>query len=536
MSPSVVVLGLNDPNDWNKLHKSIDKSLQNIAVAKTIEQLKTVGAKTVIIENEYLDKDYSEEFSAFYAKLFRRYYRHARRMNFFVTDSAELLKTGRVSDIASALEGANKRGEYLGFMVIRPVQDAPLGRAVLKVLRPPSPGIGARLQVRAKYETHLLGATLQVEGMPFTQQDTRISACAQASIWMSGRHFHTKHRGSWFSTVDITRAASQPHDMALAMSLPAGAGGLGINNMVRALRAMERHPFVHAAGEPASGGPPAWPATLQPQAILARYVESGIPVIAALKSWQPNQDVGHAVVVVGTTFQPQTTPQLTGPQPNVAEFRPYFLVHDDQRGMYLRMPVKPGAALAETPYNVTEHLYAIMIPLPDKVFITAEAAERLAWDYLDKYTSDWQALKTQHSSLIGGSITLGDRVLTAMTLGEVIGRTYLTFGWKYKERLRQNMIAESVRDVVLSHEMPKMVWVTEFGLATDMNKIEPAERRIFGHCVVDATSTGPFHPPLVFHAPGFLWLWSQVPPTFFANSNLAIYPIADEVLYLPRFR
>jgi hypothetical protein len=279
-SSDYAVLSLETTEEWEKLHSVVDLQKNNQAVTAILGQLQVSGARSVLIENSYFDRDYSEEFSAFYARIFRQYRRQTRRLHFFVLPAGDILQHKDSVAISAILESASASGQYLGFVIVRPVRSAPIGRAVIDVHRG-LPHVEAYLEVRARYEVHVLGSVLSVRGMPFTQQDTRISACAQASIWMSGRHFHTRHRGPWLSTVDISRAASQPTDMTLASSLPAGAGGLNVNNMVRALRAMDRHPYVYAASIDKAGNL-VWPSAMQPQAVLNRYVGSGIPVILGL--------------------------------------------------------------------------------------------------------------------------------------------------------------------------------------------------------------------------------------------------------------
>jgi hypothetical protein len=427
-----------------------------------------------------------------------------------------------------------ERGDYLGFVVVRPVKDAPIGRALIGVLQAPD-GLRASVQVRAAYETHPLGTTLKVWGMPFTQQDRRISACAQASIWMSGRHFHVRHGGPWFSTAAITEAASNPTDFVVSSSLPAGSSGLSVNNMLRALRAMDRHPYAFT-GELTLDNRVVWPDTLAPQDILARYVGSGIPVIAGLGPWKPSQSDGHAVVVVGDTFAPLSSTNLQTSRPTMAELSPHFLVHDDQLGPNLRMPVQPGDEFGETPYNVREHLHFLIVPLPDKVFITAETAEIKAWDRLQFYVGEWPGLKAKHGAAIGASVALGEQALLAISENRVIARTYLTMGWKYKARLHERVSSSVLRSQTAVHDLPRMVWVTEFGRLEDLNVMDPAARRIFGHCVTDATSTGRHQSPLVIHMPGFLWLTTQEDPEFFAGSTERLYPLLDDAFYPSRWR
>jgi hypothetical protein len=536
VDPNITLLALLTDGDWTVLLDSLSKpgELPSPAAANIVESLRDAGAKSALVEEDYLDRDYSEEFSAFYSRLFERYRRRTRRLHFFRSDLLAVAEQKGFSAVTRQMQQFPDSEDYLGFVVVRPVIDAPIGRAVLATLRPP-PGLGARVQVRASNETHPLGTTLKVHGMPFTQQDQRISACAQAAIWMSGRHFHTRHGGPWFSTAAITEAASKPTDFVVSSSLPAGSGGLGLNNMLRALRAMDRHPYAFA-GDLTPDNRVAWPSTLPPQAILARYVGSGIPVIAGLGPWGPGQRDGHAVVVVGDTFAPLDNLALSTSLPTFAEFSPYFLVHDDQRGPHLRMPVGPGQPYAETDYNITEHLRFLIVPLPDKVFITAEAAEIKAWDRLQFYQREWPGLVSRHGHAIGLSRDLGDRVLTGFDQNRVVARTYLTMGWKYKARLHKATESIALRSRVAMHELPRMVWVTEFGMLEDLNHLDEDTRRIFGHCVTDATSTGPTKSPLIIHLPGFLWLTAHADPTFYTRPVEALIPLENDATYRARVR
>jgi hypothetical protein len=220
----------------------------------------------------------------------------------------------------------------------------------------------------------------------------------------------------------------------------------------------------------------------------------------------------------------------------MAALSPHFLVHDDQLGPNLRMPVLPGDELAETPYNVREHLRFLIVPLPDKVFITAETAEIKAWDRLQFYAREWPGLKARHGEAIGASADLGEQAIRAMNENKVIARTYLTMGWKYKARLHASVTSPVLRSQIAVHDLPRMVWVTEFGRLEDLNVMDPAQRRIFGHCTTDATSTGRHQSPLIIHLPGFLWLTTQEDPEFFAKSIERLYPLLDDALYLSRWR
>jgi hypothetical protein len=209
-------------------------------------------------------------------------------------------------------------------------------------------------------------------------------------------------------------------------------------------------------------------------------------------------------------------------------------VHDDQRGPSLRMAVERNDPLGDTPYNVRDHALFIIVPLPDKVFIPAEVAEEIAWDYLRFYLGDWPGVR---AGLAAGapSIVLGDSVAQAAAENRIIARTYLTHGWKHKKRVLASGAALPVRELIATTSFPRMIWVTEFGRLEDLNKINPEDRLIFGHSVMDATSPER-GPPLIFHAPGLLTLNSQVDVEFFLTTDPEPRPIADDVPYKARAR
>ena len=93
--------------------------------------LADLGATSVLEEPSYFDRDYLAEFSAFYAVSAAGYSNLCQRLHFF---SGPLI--GR-PDIEAATTGdpaltAALQARYLGFIVVRPFPQAPLGRTVLK--------------------------------------------------------------------------------------------------------------------------------------------------------------------------------------------------------------------------------------------------------------------------------------------------------------------------------------------------------------------------------------------------------------------
>jgi hypothetical protein len=532
MNDPVSYSKLSTADDWNLLHKTLDPKSKIKVVFEVLRHLREGGVASVIVEETYLDRDFTDSFSKFYATVFKRHTKLCRRFHFFKKDICQLFSLKDPIAITRGLQSVGDSGEYSGFIVARPVQHAPLGIVVIDL--PPNPaGLVSHLLVRADYEAHLLGAKLTIRGVPLTQQDQRVGACAQASIWMAGRHFHMRHRGPWFTTVDITQAATKVAYAALSMSLPAGSEFLVGDNMVQALRAMGRETFTYQAR--VDGNPPTanW-GNLRPHDIINRYVDSGIPVILSL--FFPEQSVGHAVVATGHTLKELPPGGSLPNEPTRAEFCECFLVNDDSMGANLRVPVNVGSPAGETPYTIAQNLQAILIPLPSKVFVPAEYAEKLSWELLKYYRSEWHSYVSYHNANLGASRDAGNKFVDQIDKNEVIARTYLTYGWKYKHRMMQNSIGDDFKNILLYQDLPKFVWVTEFGTIASLNVLDYKERRIFAHAVVDATASVHWEARCMFHAPGLGKRWFHDPTNPFGEYKDAVIPIADDNPYFPKIR
>lgn len=520
--------------EWDHLRRVIDPQGNSPAVGNVLRQLRENGAVSAILEEEYLDQDFTASYSAFYSTVFKRYTKICKRFHFFSQDISGSLNNATAEASTIQLQEIGDKA-YLGFIVCRPLAHAPLGRVVTRPPKAPA-GTAAENLVYAPYDVHLLGSTLSVKGLAMTQQDARVGACAQASIWMAGRHFHLRHRGPWFSTVDITKAAISPTDASISLSLPAGSESLGLDHMARALRTMERRPLVRVANVI---DPKTTPWTVQwttnrPEDLIGCYVDSGIPVILVLSPAATSASA-HAVLATGRVTK-QLDPNTTlPPRPSYASFCEFFLINDDQRGINLRMPVHPNTAYSEVPYSVHGYVPYIIVPLPNKVFMAGEAAERISWDMIDQYTRDWDAHKSLHSGL-GHSFQLGDKLVSDSQRGAIVSRTYLTYGWKYKARMLKNNISSDFKSALFYHDLPRFVWVTEFGTLASLNHLDVRRRRIFAHNVVDATASRFWESRCIFHAPGMSIRYFPDPANPFGDLTDAVTPSRDDAPYFPKVR
>lgn len=507
---------LNDEG-WEQLKELLNERQYNPFITDVlIRRLQELSAASFLLEEDYIDRDFSEAYTAYYARTFRRHEKRCRRILFFGGDISFLNTEHDIRAAADALQDV----PFLGQVILRPISQAPIGQALLAP--PPSPeGYEGQALVRGEYSAHILGAELRVCGVPMTQQDSRVGACAQASIWVASRHFHARHSGPWLSTVSITNAAIANSESAINLVLPAGSEFLTVNNMVAALRAAGREPLVYAPLQQGGWG------HVRPHDIINRYVDSGIPVIMGLV--RPNQVIGHAIVLTGQVLKSKVDEPLP-PRPTTAEFCEAFYANDDQIGPNIMVGVRPGSPLSEADYSIANANYLI-IPLPGKVFHPAEKAETIAWDLLRRYSSQWDDYKTRYAGKLGTSEALGDELVAAVAAEKVVARTYLTYGWKYKHRAIRNNLPNSVKQAIRGLGAPRFVFVTEFSTVDHLSR-PTLKRRILSHCVVDATAKNEdLESALIFHAPGFL-LWHEQAESFVR----CVAPVPDSEPYFPKIR
>lgn len=533
---SPVVLGtLASDEDWASLATRLDISDESGLLKSLFDSLRSAGAVGFVYERGYIDRDFSAAYSAFYSTLFRPYLKYCSRLHFFDADVSDISALNSAEEVSSALD--TKAASYLGFIVIRPVAHAPVGTAVVaakRLERDPS----IVVDTLATYHVHLLGADLAVEGFPLTQQDTRVGACAQAAIWMAARHFHAGYGGPWFSMPAINEAALKPTDILTTRSLPAGSEFLTPDNIVRALRALDRHPVVQFARPDPVNNTLIW--AKSPQIVVARYLDSGIPVLIGLRG--RDGAVGHAVVAVGRVMA-EHMPDAPGDRPSTAQRVTHLLVNDDQRGTHRWLPVAKEDRTEDYPWTLEEDALWIMVPLPSKVFMTGENAEELSRDLLEGFVENAEKYRERaQKSAPEGSPTFGpilnvDASFYGVPPKQLVSRTYLTFGWKYKRRALRNRLPDPFKSELLGKHFPRYVWVTEFSLPDDLNGYDVCKRKVRAHIVLDATGSKFFgESNLIAHIPGLSLFWTFDPADPMASRGLAWRATNDAEPFHPKIR
>ena len=474
---------LSDVQDWNNLAEILGGAEKRV-VKSVIRHLKKIRVISALLESRYIDRDYSSDYLRFYAQTFYAYDRHCQRIHFFACDIREVLDEESWLEKHGALQQTSN-SSYCGFVVIRPLPSATIGRTVLRADGPSGKGLESTVTCRSVAQAHLLGADLDVVGTYFMQQDSRVGACAQVAIWTGARHMHQRYKHNWLSVADITRLAA-PNTSQESTSLPAGSDFLTSERMIRAINEMGFQPLCFIGKN--SG-----------HSVLP-YVESGLPVILGLK---PNDTtLGHAITVIGRVFSRQDNPTN-----RAINYVSGFIVHDDQSGPYMQLPMNEQAVddsrfdkdqFIKYDYGdrsiyltVSDHVVFAIALMPIRVFSTAEAAERTAENRINDTIKSMPKILSTISQEVDELDTLhSDELISAFKSNKLVLRTYLTSASGYRRHIATSTACDDLKDEILRINLPHFTWITEISTIDSYNQASRGMRRIYGHTVLDATSTG----------------------------------------------
>jgi hypothetical protein len=336
---AVVVRPLTGPNFFSALQNRWISSTEialNSAQAKYILGYlisPDIGALCFIEETPYVDGDYLEDHASFYVSSFPPYDRYCRRLHFFDRDFSQ-------ADVDEMLTGddpqrARALGEsYVGFIVVRPLPEAVVGRTTLRTYR--DDGGRRQFPTIRDYTPYLNGIPLPIRSLAFEEQDSSVAACATVALWSA---FHKTHL--LFGTprprpAAITRAANAVRSPGRALP----SGGLNTAQIGEAMRTVGLEPEFYTVTEPAPMLP----------SLAYAYLSAEIPLILMVYIEQRGY---HAVTIVGYSL-----PEAVSATPEAAfkDVISYpglridrFYVHDDGIGPFVSLRIAATPAGVATP-------------------------------------------------------------------------------------------------------------------------------------------------------------------------------------------
>ena len=159
--------------EWDALYEDIVSSRpgdsNTEAWRRCLAIMRYLGAKTVIFEEHYVCLEYKSEFITFYAHVDKALPMVTKRLH-FLDREIDRSHLGRLTCL--------ERKSYLGYIVVRPADLPIVGRAHIKT--PDFVDVSTAVTDRV----HLFGQSLEVAGVPFMEQESRMAECGNVSLWV----------------------------------------------------------------------------------------------------------------------------------------------------------------------------------------------------------------------------------------------------------------------------------------------------------------------------------------------------------------
>jgi len=297
-------------------------------------RLKQLKLNSIIIEKEYIDKDYRNTFSLFHSKKFVTPKARCIRLHLF-EENIDIKKP----------EPKNWQKSYLGYIVVRPTLPNSIGRTLLSVkIIQNKPCYLCTCEDRAL----ILGVDLKIKGFPFISQDTDATVCAQSAMWIMLRFFSKRYQ--WYKEIYPSEITALIKAIPQSQTMP--GTGLTMIQMADILQQRGFAPLIYVKNQ------------YQDDffKFAYSYIESGFPLLLGLPE--------HVVVSFGhcSDFLKRATY-------NTSEYMNTLIVNDDNGLPYEK--ITNDESENQFSYSLSK-VDSFVVPLPEKVFLSVDQFEKLA--------------------------------------------------------------------------------------------------------------------------------------------------------------
>lgn len=412
--------------------------------------LKALDAKSILLEFNYVDKDYLEDYAQYYVKSFNNGGHKCARLHFFneeVDHSLldEILRTGD-KDKRTSLQDA-----YLGFIVLKPLPQTYVSKTCLKLYDDFRNNNNKKKCLSKTYNVDLFGIALEIKSIAFQEQDRVVSACATTAIWMALHAFPGLNPRNIPACSTITSNALN-HSSGSSNSFP--NGGLTNEQILRSidLEGLRHHEYKIDND------------TGNFMAAVRSHINSGLPLILGgdvYDAENANKKSGeHAITVVG--YGPDKT----------------IYVHDDRVGPFVKAQleykngIKNSAWVLElyekdasgksTRYHEYLAPTAIIIPAPSKARLGYSHIQRTCELIVREYISAMEIQlsvdgKSEHLSAVKKSIEFDIELVEVSELRQGIMNHSIS---------SHNLEMQNEKREFLARSYARLQWVATFFINT----------------------------------------------------------------------
>jgi len=482
------IINLSSEADWINCKKTLSYDISE-ADFKLIKEYIEPYAKSAILEFNYECKDYKNSFHNFYSKKFTEYRRKCSRLHFFNTEID-------LDQIWSLEE--NNATNYIGYIVIRPLDRFSVGRTMLD---PSLVGLQDATLFTCDNEVNILGSRFNVKAFPFMGQDTDVTVCAHASIWMILRFFSQRY--SYYPEIKPFEIAKLTKDVSLGRLLP--SKGLTMAQISEILSNYGMHPDLYDSEYHKKNF----------EKILYYYIESGIPIIASVAKKHALAIFGHCT---NLNYDSLVEYDYKGFKYfNSADLIKGYIVNDDNYLPYRYLLKQKVEGDKVSQYNLSE-VDSFIAPLNEKIYLSAEEMETLALSIISHPTLGFM----KHAK------TCKEDTL--------ILRMFLTSSRRYKRFRRNNAIYAGIEKYYIELPMPRFIWVVEISTVEKYK-----QEKIVGEIIFDSTANKrDMFSFMYIHYPGFFLINDRNKigddPTRFQISEIDVANVCEYSIYKSNLR
>ncbi|MBA3652584.1 MAG: hypothetical protein H0W70_00140 [Actinobacteria bacterium] len=441
-------------------------------VHEALGQAYSLGAQTAVIEFRYLDPDYRSEHSRFYSTTFRRYPSVAHRLHFFSSPPPDEWR-----DPERSLDFTSLDASYLGFVVMRPLPGARVGRVALAA----HDDLVKDVTCITREHVNVFGAPMSIRAAPFMAQDAQLGVCAHMALWVVAQHHHLAYGRARCTAAEVAELI--PTDLGLGR--PAPSSGLTVEQLAAGCRALGLPALVYKCKETTD-----LPAGEKIPGVACRYLNSGMPVIVAAGGHHAFTLVGYRRVDAGTKDE-----------------RIHFIRQDDEIGPY--------QVVEDFAHDLHGKWEWLIVPLPSKVFVPGEIAESLGSEQILETASH-----SPHPAAQDLVAETADPTNRAVSFRSTVVRSN-----QFKASLVERGFVPEAAALYRRLPLPRWIWVVE---AIRKDEREQRAYAVVAEAVIDATDHSRDMHVLAWRVPGALWTWRPDEDEV-GDRDLPDQPLVDSV-------
>lgn len=265
---------------------------------------------SIIIENNYVDYSYIDDYANYYSKNFFDYQKKSMRIHFFQNSTEELssIYLFESNDKIQSLQDS-----YIGYIVVRPIPEFFISRACFKKWYDADT---THLFLSKEEKASLLGIDFKIDTIPFMEKDYITSVCATSALWTFFASNEFVKDYSIKNPFSITSTAMVQNECFAEDNL---TPGFSIDMIYNCIKEKGLSPLLFNTKEMSSE---------IIMSVIHTFLSSGYPVVMGLAVYEDETDIGneekakglHAVTIVGDKY---------------SENKLY--VHDDRIGFFARL-------------------------------------------------------------------------------------------------------------------------------------------------------------------------------------------------------